>query len=59
VDLLEPLLMEIREIIPTLTSGSARDHGEIFVAGAAVLVLAGGFPLRYIFFCAGQISAFR
>jgi formate-dependent nitrite reductase membrane component NrfD len=57
--LLLPLLMEIRDVIPVLASGSAASHGKLFAASAAILVLAGGFLLRYIFVYAGQISTFR
>lgn len=57
--LLLPLLMEIREVVPVLSSGSTESHGKVFAASAAILVLAGGFLLRYIFVYAGQISAFR
>jgi formate-dependent nitrite reductase membrane component NrfD len=57
--LLLPLLMEIREVIPALASRSVSSHGKLFAASAAILVLAGGFLLRYIFVYAGQISAFR
>jgi formate-dependent nitrite reductase membrane component NrfD len=57
--LILPLLMEIRELIPVFTTGAAAGHGKILASGAAVLVLAGGFLLRYIFVYAGQVSAFK
>jgi formate-dependent nitrite reductase membrane component NrfD len=57
--LLLPLLMEIREIVPILSSGSSENHGKVLAGSAAVLVLGGGFLLRYIFVYAGQISTFR
>jgi len=57
--LLLPLLMEIRDVMPVLLSGSAVHHGKVFASTAAVLVLAGGFLLRYIFVYAGQMSSFR
>jgi protein NrfD len=57
--LLFPLVIEIREIVPILSSGASESHRKIFAASAAVLVLGGGFLLRYIFIYAGQISAFR
>jgi formate-dependent nitrite reductase membrane component NrfD len=57
--LLLPLLMEIREVIPVLLSGSVVHHGKVFAGTAAVLILAGGFLLRYIFVYAGQMSSFR
>jgi formate-dependent nitrite reductase membrane component NrfD len=57
--LLLPLFMEIREIAPTLSSGSTKRHGKWVAASAAILVLAGGFLLRYIFVYAGQVSTFQ
>jgi formate-dependent nitrite reductase membrane component NrfD len=56
--LLLPLLMEVREVVPVLLSGSTGSHGKILAGTAALLVLAGGFLLRYIFVYAGQMSAF-
>lgn len=57
--LLLPLFMEIREMVTMLTSPSVVKHGKLFAGAAAVLVLAGGFLLRYIFVYAGQASSFR
>lgn len=57
--LLLPLFMEIREIATMLSSPSIVKHGKVVAGTAAVLVLAGGFLLRYIFVYAGQISSFR
>jgi formate-dependent nitrite reductase membrane component NrfD len=56
--LLLPLLLEIRDFVPVFLSGSTASHGKLLGASAAVLVMAGGFLLRYIFVYAGQISAF-
>ena len=57
--LLLPLLMEIREMATMLSSPSTIKHGKLAAGTAAILVLIGGFLLRYIFVYAGQISAFR
>lgn len=57
--LLLPLAIEVREIAPALLGGSAFHCSRPLAATAAVLVLAGGFLLRYIFVYAGQMSAFR
>jgi formate-dependent nitrite reductase membrane component NrfD len=57
--LLLPLIMEIRELVPVLLSGAVMHEGKLLAGAAAVLVLAGGFLLRYIFVYAGQISSFR
>jgi formate-dependent nitrite reductase membrane component NrfD len=56
--LLLPLLLEIREVAPVL-SGSTKHHGKLLAASASILVLAGGFLLRYVFVYAGQLSAFQ
>jgi formate-dependent nitrite reductase membrane component NrfD len=57
--LLLPLIIEIREVMPIVLSGAAKHPNKVFAATAAVLVLAGGFLLRYIFVYAGQMSSFR
>jgi formate-dependent nitrite reductase membrane component NrfD len=57
--LLLPLLMEIWEVVSAHLSGTIGYHGKWIAASTAILVLAGGFLLRYIFVYAGQISAFR
>ena len=57
--LLLPLFMEIREVAPALSSGRGKGHGTWIAASTAVLVLAGGFLLRYVFVYAGQFSTFQ
>jgi formate-dependent nitrite reductase membrane component NrfD len=57
--LLLPLGLEIREIMPALYSKTARDYSKGLATASAVLVLAGGFLLRYLFVYAGQLSAFK
>jgi protein NrfD len=57
--LLLPLLMEIWEVVSARLPGTIGYHGKWIAASTAILVLAGGFLLRYIFVYAGQISAFR
>jgi formate-dependent nitrite reductase membrane component NrfD len=57
--LLLPLGIEVGEIIPTLLT-SATLHSRKWLLGAtAVLILGGGFVLRYVFVFAGQMSAFQ
>lgn len=57
--LLAPLALEVKELAPAiLRSAPVRFHrGMTVVAG--VLVISGGYLLRYIFVYAGQMSAFR
>jgi protein NrfD len=57
--LLAPLAIEIREIMPALWSKVSVHFSKGLAATAALLVLAGGFLLRYIFVYAGQISVFK
>jgi formate-dependent nitrite reductase membrane component NrfD len=57
--LLAPLAVEVREMAPALLSRTAAHCSRPLAAVAAVLVLAGGFLLRYIFVFAGQMSAFK
>ena len=57
--LLLPLFMELWEMKPALLSKAAIHHNKALAATAAVLVLTGGYLLRYIFVYAGQISAFH
>ena len=57
--LLAPLALEVRELAPAvLSQAPIRFHRGLTVA-AGVLVIAGGYLLRYIFVYAGQMSAFR
>jgi formate-dependent nitrite reductase membrane component NrfD len=53
-----PLLIEVWEMIPVLLSKSALRHNKPLTAAAALLILIGGYLLRYIFVYAGQMSSF-
>jgi formate-dependent nitrite reductase membrane component NrfD len=57
--LLVPLAIETWEVLPTLWSKASVHFNKVWAATAALLVLMGGFLLRYIFVYAGQMSAFR
>jgi formate-dependent nitrite reductase membrane component NrfD len=57
--LLLPLVIELWEMKPAFFSNAAIHHNKPLASGAAVLVLMGGYLLRYIFVYAGQISAFK
>jgi formate-dependent nitrite reductase membrane component NrfD len=57
--LLVPLVIEVREMVPVLLSRTVAHYSRPLAAVTAVLVLAGGFLLRYIFVFAGQMSAFK
>jgi len=57
--LLLPLGMEIREVWPALHSRATIHASRWLAATTALLVLAGGFLLRYIFVFAGQMSEFK
>lgn len=59
IGLLVPLLMEVVELLPSLISGAPLHHNRRLAGLAAVLVVFGGYTLRYIFVYAGQVSAFR
>jgi formate-dependent nitrite reductase membrane component NrfD len=56
VGLLAPLTLEVWEMRPS--AHLVAHHNRRLGAAAAVLILAGGFFLRYIFVYAGQISRF-
>jgi formate-dependent nitrite reductase membrane component NrfD len=56
--LLLPLVIEIYESVPALLTQKARHFSQRITAITAMLVLAGGFLLRYIFVFAGQMSRF-
>ncbi|MBZ5726238.1 MAG: polysulfide reductase NrfD [Acidobacteriia bacterium] len=56
--LLVPLAIEVWEIAPALGSGAPLHHNRRLAALAAVLVVCGGYLLRYIFVYAGQLSSF-
>ena len=57
--LLAPLAIETREVLPSLWSNVGIHFNRVWAATAALLVLFGGFLLRYIFVYAGQMSAFK
>ena len=57
--LLLPLGLEVGEMMPALLSKSALHARKWLVGATAVLILSGGFLLRYIFVFAGQMSAFK
>jgi len=57
--LLLPLLIEALEIVPALLTRATPHFRSGMVAITAMLVLAGGFLLRYIFVFAGQTSSFK
>lgn len=56
--LLLPLVIEIYESVPALLNQRTIHYNQKITAATAVLVLAGGFLLRYIFVFAGQMSRF-
>jgi len=56
--LLLPLAIEIWEMIPVLRTKTPLKHNKALTAVTALLVLSGGFLLRYIFVYAGQLSSF-
>jgi formate-dependent nitrite reductase membrane component NrfD len=56
--LLLPLIVEVREVLPVLLSRPAGQCNRIMAAATAILILGGGFLLRYIFVFAGQMSRF-
>lgn len=53
-----PLVIEVVESLPALLSGATVHYNQRLTAFTALLVLAGGFLLRYIFVFAGQMSRF-
>jgi protein NrfD len=57
--LLLPLAIEVFEVLPAVLLRARPDFRSGVVAMTAILVLAGGFLLRYIFVFAGQMSAFK
>jgi formate-dependent nitrite reductase membrane component NrfD len=56
--LLVPLVLELWEVAPAIASGGPLHHNRRLAGTTAVLVICGGFLLRYIFVFAGQISGF-
>jgi formate-dependent nitrite reductase membrane component NrfD len=57
--LLLPLGIEVGEMMPALLSKSALHSRKWLVGATSVLILSGGFLLRYVFVFAGQMSAFK
>jgi len=57
--LLIPLVMEVYEILPVLRAKKPLHHNKPLTAFTAILILIGGFLLRYIFVYAGQMSSFN
>jgi formate-dependent nitrite reductase membrane component NrfD len=57
--LLTPLVIELKELVPVMVSNREFHYNRFVTAGAAVLILGGGFLLRYIFVFAGQMSAMQ
>ncbi len=57
--LLLPLGIEVFESLPALLSKATVHYNQRLTAVTALLVLAGGFLLRYIFVFAGQMSRFN
>lgn len=57
--LLAPLVVELRELVPVLVSNREFHYSRFLAAGTAVLILGGGFLLRYIFVFAGQMSSMQ
>jgi formate-dependent nitrite reductase membrane component NrfD len=57
--LLTPLIIELWELVPVMVSNHEFRYNRFVTAGAAVLILGGGFLLRYIFVFAGQMSAMQ
>jgi formate-dependent nitrite reductase membrane component NrfD len=57
--LLTPLVIELKELVPVLVSNREFHYNRILAASTAVLILGGGFLLRYIFVFAGQMSAMQ
>ncbi len=59
IGLLVPLALEVWEMAPALASGATLNHKRGLVMLTGVLVLFGGYVLRYVVVYAGQISSFR
>jgi formate-dependent nitrite reductase membrane component NrfD len=59
IGLLAPLALELLEVAPALASGARLHHNRLLAAVTALLVVFGGYVLRYIFVYAGQASSFR
>jgi formate-dependent nitrite reductase membrane component NrfD len=57
--LFTPLVIELRELVPAIVSNREFHYRRLLAASAALLILGGGFLLRYIFVFAGQISTMQ
>ncbi len=57
--LLLPLFIELWEMKPAIFEKAGIHHNKPLSSTAALLILMGGYFLRYIFVYAGQISAFK
>ncbi len=57
--LLVPLGIEVRELLPVVLWNREFHYRRLVTAGTAVLILGGGFLLRYVFVFAGQMSAMK
>ena len=57
--LLVPLLVEVRELVPVIVSNREFHCRRGLASSTAILILGGGFLLRYIFVFAGQMSVFK
>ena len=57
--LLTPLVIEIVELVPAIVANREFHCRRSIAAGTALLILAGGFLLRYIFVAAGQMSGMQ
>jgi formate-dependent nitrite reductase membrane component NrfD len=57
--LLLPLALEAWELMPVLRKKLPLKHNKLLTATTALLLLVGGYLLRYIFVYAGQLSAFE
>jgi len=57
--LLLPLALELFEMKPLLLQRSALHPNRLLAGTTAVLVIFGGFVLRYVFVYAGQMSSFQ
>ena len=54
-----PLGIEMFETVPAVLSRATVHCRRSLVAGTAILILGGGFLLRYVFVFAGQMSSIR
>jgi len=57
--LLVPLAIELRELVPVIVANRDFHYSRGLASGTAILILSGGFLLRYIFVFAGQMSAMQ